>query len=415
MSTLKIVLKKTNENYRINEQGHALIYIQYGHNSKTTLFSTGIRVDPNHWQGQKNQNNPISRGQKGYSSNNAVVNKKKLKIEEIKNHLILQDVEATIYAVREIYMGFKGDNARLKDDLLPLFETFMQESRTTKASSTVMKYKTCRNHLTIFIQSKGMKLAPDAVTVEFYDRFVKYLLTDAGLVNNSTGTVIKHLKVFFSFLKKKGYKFNVDFKDFKVFAEKSNIVYLTQEELKHLWEYKFESQRLERVRDLFLLIASTGLRYSDLSRLGSEHLEGNTIKMMAHKTKTRVTIPLTPISSAILKKYDYKLPRLTGQRFNNYIKEACKVAGVDAPTEKVTYRGGQKHYTKRPKHEFITSHKAVNSFITHCCERGISPKVVAQITGKTVQVILDQYLGIDESTIQREMNRAFGGPDMTVL
>ena len=58
----------------------------------------------------------------------------------------------------------------------------------------------------------------------------------------------------------------------------------------------------------------------------------------------------------------------------------------------------------------VSSHIAVKTFITHCGQKGISPKVVAEITGKSVQVILVYYYGIDEATIKREMERGFGKP-----
>jgi hypothetical protein len=49
-----------------------------------------------------------------------------------------------------------------------------------------------------------------------------------------------------------------------------------------------------------------------------------------------------------------------------------------------------------------------------CGANGIPVKVVSEITGKTVKIIMKHYYGVDEGTIQMEMNRVFGAGDMTV-
>jgi hypothetical protein len=95
---------------------------------------------------------------------------------------------------------------------------------------------------------------------------------------------------------------------------------------------------------------------------------------------------------------------------NKYIKVACEDAGITSKVEVSELRGGQKIYTKYFKHELISTHTAVKTFITHCGEKGISAKVVSEITGKTVKVILDHYYGTSDKVIELEMQRAFGSP-----
>ena len=101
------------------------------------------------------------------------------------------------------------------------------------------------------------------------------------------------------------------------------------------------------------------------------------------------------------------MPIISEQKYNAYIKEACKKAGIDSDIEKAEYKGGNKTYIEVPKYSAISSHTAVKTFITHCGEKGISAKVVSQITGKSVRVILDHYYGTNKTTIKSEMERAF--------
>ena len=415
MSTVKVILKKSNGEYRVNEQGLSLIYVQYGHHSKTVLFPTGIRVDPKHWKGDKDQNNTISRAQRGYSSNNAVVQKKKQQVEETKNNLILQDTEPTIETVREEMNKGKAKRIQREENLLKLFDQYIKSIEPIRANNTVKKFRTSYNHLKDYLEFKKIKFQASAVTLDFYNGYVNHLLTKKNMVNNSVGATIKNLKVFLKDLEKRGYAFKVKLSEYKVMEENPNVIFLTQAELTKLEKYDFRKRPgLERVRDIFVLGCYTGLRYSDISRLAKEHIKGNTIKMRAHKNKKMVTIPLAPKVFEVLEKYNYKLPILSGQKFNEYIKDACELAKIDSPTEEVIYKGGQKTYVKRPKWELISSHKAVSTFISLCGANGIQAKVVSEITGKSVGIIMKHYYGVDEGTIEKEMSRAFGNPSLKI-
>ena len=130
--------------------------------------------------------------------------------------------------------------------------------------------------------------------------------------------------------------------------------------------------------------------------------------MTAFKTKKEIFVPLIPRSLEILKKYSFDLPEISHQNLNQYIKDACKEVGIDRPVERIESSGSRKVAKKVPKYELISSHVAGKTFITHSGQYGITPKTVAQITGKTVQVILDCYYGTDEETIVREMEKGFG-------
>jgi len=189
------------------------------------------------------------------------------------------------------------------------------------------------------------------------------------------------------------------------------LFFLTEEELKQVYEFDLsKNKRLEQVRDIFVLGCTTGLRISDIKRLGHEHIQRGAIKMKDYKTGKNIFVPLRNESMEILSKYSFQLPRISDQKFNNYIKEVCKLAGICQMVEKIEYKTGKRIMKKVEKWELISSHVAVKTFITHCGQNGISPKVVSEITGKTVKIILDHYYGTDETTIMREMQRAFNTP-----
>jgi len=112
--------------------------------------------------------------------------------------------------------------------------------------------------------------------------------------------------------------------------------YLTIEELKLIKEVELKSERLEKVRDIFVFCCLTGLNYIDLKRLSwnNFHKEGETIWIRINhaKTKLEMNIPLDNVAIDILNKYQtgnhYLLPIISHQKMNAYLKELsgiCKI------------------------------------------------------------------------------------------
>jgi integrase len=421
MATIKIIVRKEKGKIKTNSKGETLIFIQYGHSGKTILFSSEMRINPQFlkWDEKDlDQRNPIKKSLVGFTTKISNIKKIANEIDEIKDKLINQNIYPSTEEVRRVFDS-RRNTSPIKKGFFQLFDDFIEESKPTKASGTVKHYRTVYNHLMKYSTLKKEVIAIDKIDIRFYDRFMNYLLEEVelpdeskGMKNNTVGSVIKNIKLFLGYLSKRGYQVNPDYKNFKTLKEKPTVIYLTQDELAKLSDHDFsDNLKLERSRDIWVLQAATGLRYSDLSRLGKEHIEGNMIRMKAHKTKKDIKVPLTPVSSKILSKYNYELPIISEQKQNIFIKEACELAKINAIIEVAVYRGGKKSYEKYFKHKLISTHKAVSTFITHCGERGISPKVVSEITGKTVKVILDHYYGTNDKVIEMEMQRAFGVPE----
>ena len=407
MATIKAVVRKTGGKIKTNQQGETLVYLQYGHDQKTFTINSGVRIPPVAWRGDKDQNNPVGGDVKGRVKKNESIAAYRRQLEDAKNMVLNNKLEPTVDAVKAALES--QNKATEVIDVFTLWEQYIANSETVKTSSTVDQIT---RSLKVFRDYwKGKKNGPtlETLDISFYDKYVKFLQKKRGMSNNTVGKEVKTLKSFLNYLRDRGYVISPDVAKFKVFKEKPLVVYLTQSELTQLYEYDFGSNtRLSRVRDLFVFQASTGLRWSDISRLAPEHIKDGIICMVAYKNKKQTLVPLIPRAKAILEKYNGKLPVIAEQNVNLYIKEACNKAGITQPIEKVTYHGGKKTFEKVPKYQEISTHKAVSTFITHCGEKGISAKVVSEITGKTTKVILDHYYGISRETIISEMTKAFG-------
>lgn len=107
--------------------------------------------------------------------------------------------------------------------------------------------------------------------------------------------------------------------------EKTTAIYLTKEELEGLYNMELDGLE-EEVRDAFLVACYTGQRHSDFSQLNTSCFDtifdGNmVIRKVQTKTTTPVVIPILDNKlKIILEKYNYKVPDITDQVMNKYIK-----------------------------------------------------------------------------------------------
>ena len=108
------------------------------------------------------------------------------------------------------------------------------------------------------------------------------------------------------------------------------------------------------------------------------------------------------IAKSLQEKYDYELP-LSMVVYGKLIGDLCEVAEINDPIEILESRGGNKTPVIKLKYELITSHNAVDTFISNCLSFGFTPKEVADMTGKTEAVIYKHYSAADEISIEAKM------------
>lgn len=143
---------------------------------------------------------------------------------------------------------------------------------------------------------------------------------------------------------------------------------LTIEEIHKLYKFKFKEIRLENIKDVFVFLCFTGIRFQDLIEFDYKFVKpsvdknGLIYQKKASKTGIDYNIPLSEIVLAILKKYNNVLPIISNTQSNLYIKEALQKTGMfDQTTEIVDKLTGE--YIQR--YQAITMHKGRDTFITN--------------------------------------------------
>jgi integrase len=313
--------------------------------------------------------------------------------------------------------GFKKPQARKrkKKALLDYYQLFIQERKKSGAykETTIKRYRTSYNHIVEYQKYDRVKLTFDDINKDFYINFSAYLNDVKNLANNSAGNVFKFIKTFMNWALEKKLHTNTEYiKAIKVIKKDADPVFLTDKEIELLTNVKLDNPRLEKTRDLFLIQYYTLLRYSDLEKLSPENFdtEGDMIKIETIKTEQPILIPFHKKLKELVEKYpDYQLPIITNQRYNDYLKEVCRIAGIDAPVERIKYYGKRREKKVFPKYEIISSHSARHTGITYLLRKGLLPEYVMKISGHRSRAAFQRYVNIAQNEAVEEVRKVWEG------
>lgn len=301
---------------------------------------------------------------------------------------------------------------QLSHEFYTSFNEFIEVNKSTKSPRTIKSYNTTLNFLTDFEETTGFKITFDTLDNSFFDRLKDYTFLERENKNSYLAFITKVLKTFLNWSFEREYHQNLKYKKFKAKEDETEIIYLTMDELLTLYNHKFESKRLEHVKDTYCFGCFTGLRFSDLEQIKPSYIFKDYIKINIQKTKSiDHKIPLNKYSKELLKKYKdtiYEpLPIISGQKFNKYLKECCKEAKINTPTTITRYVGQKRVDKTLPKYQLISSHTARKTFVTNSLILGMKEMVVRNITGHKKEESFRKYVKIAEDFKQQEMDNTW--------
>ena len=280
---------------------------------------------------------------------------------------------------------------------------------------TLRSYKGFKQQFDHFQKYLGRELNFEDITIDMYDEYIRWF-NSKNYSPNTIGRHIKHLKTIMRNARDKGLHSNIEIerKKFKTLKTDVQSVYLTEEELKRLYNLDLSTRPvLELVRDVFLVGCYTAQRYSDYSRIKKDNVRfldnGRMfINLIQQKTGEEVIIPVLPQLHHILKKYDYELPKTFEQKVNKKIKDIAKEAKVTEPVQVEEIRGGMKKIKSVPKSDMIKTHTARRTGATNMYLAGISPLDIAKITGHRSEKELIRYIKVsNEETAINLLNHNY--------
>jgi integrase len=202
----------------------------------------------------------------------------------------------------------------------------------------------------------------------------------------------------------------MDFKKVKSTVQnKVDNIVLTEAEVELLWDMDLDGNKgLQSARDILLFSIYTGQRWGDVSSFHKDQLNGKTWDFISEKTGDHIYVPFVGFAERayeILERYDFALPRITMHRYNYYLKELGKKAGID---EEVTIRrasGKSEIVITNPKYSFMSSHMARRTCVTILLQRGVPPTTVMKLTGHRDLRTLMKYENTNVDELARALQR----------
>lgn len=327
---------------KTDRNGKAPIYVRITIDGVRADFSSGIKVEPKLWNAQRQK----VEGKRSVASNyNERLDSIKTKIQRQFN---IMDSQDQIINPNELAKIVRGKDES-KHKLLEAFNAHNKEAEQRIGhditKSTYKRYLVTYGKVEKFIRFRYNKqdIFLEDVNHAFINNFDLYLKTHD---NNSHNTATKHLtilkKVILRAIAVEWMSHN-PYRNFKFSYQETKKEALTMEEIEKLKAKKFASNRLEKVRDIFVFCIYTGLSYSDVTQLTDNNIQKTQdgkkmIVIYRKKTGHRSPIPLLKEANEILEKYKDNpetiirgtlLPVSSNQRLNEYLKEIADVCGIN--------------------------------------------------------------------------------------
>lgn len=415
----------------------ATIYFRLRGDGKDIKAASELTINPNHWSPEK----------QGYKDRIALISddeKQKLRTD-IQNivSLITQEyttetnaewLQETIdrYHHPERYKTPEQIAAESKPDFHQLLDEFLLKhkvSEVRKKNFRVIRRAILRYELYVRETRRGQKnfsLEIDQITSDtlrdmwdFFENehryyelypFIYEQIPEKRIPKprgrNTLLDCFGRIRTFFNWCYDNKKTKNRPFDDFKLEeCTYGTPIYITLEERDKLYEKDLSSYpQVEIQRDIFVFQSLIGCRIGDLYRMTRESVIDGVIEYIPRKTKegnpVTVRVPLNDKARAILNKYhDYTgqglLPFISEQKYNDAIKRAFKLAGIDRVVTVLDPLTGNE--TKKPLYEVASSHMARRTFIGNIYKKVKDPNLVGALSGhKEGSKAFARYRAIDD-------------------
>lgn len=314
------------------------------------------------------------------------------------------------------------DTAKTDGTLIPDFRRFNEEKSKQKHAEDLKNGETRKQHPTMkdyisaanaledyeYYTKKQYHLSD--ITEEFLDDFKEWLAEEhvntqehkyrcSGDMTNKT--INKRLENLAAFVK--AYYSDEDTHSLIMsnrinYHSQTKVIVLSLDEVKELYYRELKNPSHNTVKDYFVFLCQTGLRFSDLLLLGEKNFlkqsDGSyNLSYVSHKTRVEVEFRLTSKALEIAKKYNFTFKHYTNQAFNRTLKEMLENEGLYddeiSSNRFVLNRVEEKKIMRREK---ISAHTARRTFISSLINKGISPYQVMNMSGHTKLSTMDIYV-----------------------
>ncbi len=381
---------------KTNKEGLVPIYTRITISGKRIELSTNRFVKLSQWSKEGNcmKGNSISA-----SNINKYLDVLRLQIIGVQMELINEKVPITAESLKHKLLGTEVE----KRMLIPIFEDHNNKIKALVgreySSGTFERYQTSLKHTLEFLKWKYKSSDIEIKEIDhvFITEYDFWLRSVRKCANNTAVKYIKNFKKIILLCIANGWLDKDPFVSYKAKLNQVERPYLSEIEIKAIYNKNFDSERLTQVRDIFLFCCYTGLAYADVKNLTRSNInigiDGDKwLFTHRQKTKTATRVPILPLAEELIIKYENDpqcinnnilLPVLSNQKMNSYLKEIADVCNI---TKNLTF------HTAR--HTFAT---------TITLSNGVPIESVSKMLGHTDIKTTQHYAKILDKKVSDDM------------
>jgi integrase len=304
-------------------------------------------------------------------------------------------------------------------NLITYIDFYIEYRQHEIKKTPTKKVNAVKHKLQRFVKERKKPLLIKDINESFKKEFESYLKKEQ-YAQNTMQKDLSIIKTFCRHARFLGLETSPQLEGLKLDRQKVDKVYLTLSDLTKIESIHKDklTESLENAKDWLIISCYTGQRVSDFMRFTDEQIRiedgKHFIEFTQKKTDKITTIPVHPKVIEILNKRNGKFPhRISDQKYNDYIKDVCKLAELNEPTkgsklvetepENGIFRKKQDVY---PKWELATSHIGRRSFATNFYGT-IPTSYLINITNHATENQFLSYVGKSSKDIAKDTFKYF--------
>jgi integrase len=311
------------------------------------------------------------------------------------------------------------DPKNIPKDIVRFIDYYIELRKSEVKPASLKKFNVIKHKLQRLEGASGKTIYISEINEDFKQVFYNYCKEE----NYSQNTIQRELniiKTFCKFARSKGIEVDSELDSLKLPKEKIDNIYLSLEEIELIENAEIEQPHLINATQWLIISCFTGQRISDFMRFTKEMIRiekgKSLIEFEQQKTGKLMTIPIHAKVQQILGKNKGEFPnRISDQRYNDYIKEVCKIAGIDEEIQgKKQLNISKENDIQKirrvegvyPKYELVTSHIGRRSFATNYYG-DIPTSYLIYVTGHSSEVMFLNYIGKSNKDMALELTKYF--------
>ena len=401
------------------DKSNLILRLLFRYNGKDYVFGskTKLEVEKTYWNKQH----------KKKSKDITITNKQteiNIELNKIENHILGAFNSADPDKVNKEWISDQVDlyyNPTQKEktipaDLINYIDFYIDYRKDEVKKTSLKKFNVIKHKLQKLEKFRKKQILILDINNDFKNEFVSYCKNEL-YSQNTIQRELAIIKTFCIHARFLGLETHYQLDSLRLDKAKVEKIYLTFDELSRIEEINSDelTVSLDNAKDWLIISCYSGQRISDFMRFTENQIrieEGkHFLEFTQMKTSKLTTIPIHPKILEILKKRNGKFPyRISDQKYNDYVKEVCKLAGIDEIVKGSkmleTEKGNRKQEGLYKKYELVTSHIGRRSFATNFYGN-IPTTYLINITNHSSEAMFLNYIGKSNKDLAKETFKYF--------